>query len=265
MHQLARAWSMPWRLLLIVSALIGLPMLVRADQATPVDPLNSPSWYYVRAHFFDQQKLVFDERVQVFAPKSAEDPLDVPVMIKANELPDVEEIVIIADLNPIQKILTYTPKLARPELSFRFKIEQSTPIRAAVRTRDGVWHLGGTWISAAGGGCTTPSGGSSGLWQGHLGEVSARVWENASPTANSQRLRLRVIHPMDTGLAKGVPVFYIDRITLRREDGAELATVQPFEPISENPVLSFDLQNDGPVRVEGRDIQGNTFSATVTP
>lgn len=265
MDRRARAGYKAWRSIISVAALIGAPLAVAADPPALVDPLNSPSWYYIRAHFFDQQKLVFDERVQVLAPKSAEDPLDVPVMIKANDIPDVEEIVVIADLNPIQKILSYSPKLARPELSFRFKIEQSTPVRAAVKTRDGVWHLGGTWISAAGGGCTTPSGGSSGLWQGHLGEVNARVWENSSPVADSQRLRLRVIHPMDTGLAKGVPVFYIDRITLRREDGAELATLQPYEPISENPVLSFDLQNDGPVRVEGHDIQGNTFTATVNP
>jgi len=253
-----RAYSLAASCLLLgvsSSALAG-------DAPSTIDPLNSPSWQYVQARYFDGQKLIFDDRIKVLAPTAAEDPLDVPIMVTSDGIADVEEVVVIADLNPIQKILAYQPKRASPDISFRFKVEQSTPVRAAMRTKDGVWHLGGTWLSAAGGGCTTPSGGSSGLWQGHLGEVNARIWPRED---KNQRLRLRVIHPMDTGLAKGVPVFYIDQITLRDDSGAELATLQPFEPISENPVLSFDLKNVGPVHVEGHDIQGNTFTATIQP
>lgn len=239
--------------------------VARADPpgAGPADPLNSPSWNFIRARFFKDESIVFDERVRVFAPKSAEDPLDVPVMIEAAGLDDVEEVVVIADLNPIQKILSLKPKHAAPGLSFRFKVEQSTPIRAAMRTKDGVWHFGGTWLSAAGGGCTTPSGGSSGLWQGHLGELNARLWPREN--IGGERLRLRVIHPMDTGLASGIPAFYIDRITVRDERGLELATLNTYEPIAENPVISLDLKHEGPVRIEGHDIQGNIFGAEIRP
>lgn len=230
----------------------------------PADPLESPGWTTVAGRYFKGQPVVFDDRVKVVAPRSAEDPLDVPVQISADGLPDVVEMLVVADLNPIQKILSYEPARAEASLAFRFKVEQSTPIRAAARTRDGVWHLGGVWLSAAGGGCTTPSYGSADpIWQTRLNEVSGRLWPDEK--AGTQRLRLRVIHPMDTGLANGIPAFFIDRIVVSDARGTVLARVNTFEPVSENPVLSLDLRGSGPVQVSGGDIQGNTFSAEIRP
>jgi sulfur-oxidizing protein SoxY len=228
-----------------------------------VDPLHSPSWDVMRKRFLGDAPVSFDERVKVTAPVNAEDPLAVPVMVRAEGLENVREIVVIADLNPIQKILSFKPTLAVPALSFRFKVEQSTPIRAAVLTGDGTWHVGGVWLSAAGGGCTTPSVGSTGLWQGHLLEMNARVWPNSHD--QTERLRLRLIHPMDTGLANGIPAFYVNSITVRDALGKELATLDTFEPVAENPVISLDLRSRGAVQVSGRDIQGNTFAAVVNP
>lgn len=231
----------------------------------PVDPLDSPGWGTIHARYFKDQPVVFDDRVRVIAPTSAEDPLDVPVQISAVGLADVVEMLVVADLNPIQKILSYEPLQAEPSIAFRFKVEQSTPIRAAARTRDGVWHLGGVWLNAAGGGCTAPSYASADpIWQTRLNEVSGRVWPAASPT-DSQRLRLRIVHPMDTGLANGIPAFYIDRIVVSDAKGTPLARIQTYEPISENPVLSLDVRARGALQVSGGDIQGNTFSADIAP
>lgn len=230
----------------------------------PVDPLNSPGWSTIHGRYFKDQTVVFDERVKVMAPSAAENPLDVPVQIDADGLADVEQVLVVADLNPIQKILSYEPTRALPSLSFRFKVEQSTPIRAAMRTKDGVWHVGGVWLSAAGGGCTTPSHGSADpLWQTHLNEVSGRLWPKAD--TNTQRLRLRVVHPMDTGLASGIPAFYIDRLVISDAQGEQIARLNTYEPISENPVLSFDLKGSGPVRITGGDIQGNKIAAEIRP
>jgi sulfur-oxidizing protein SoxY len=231
-----------------------------ASQEPAADPLHSPAWSAVRERFLAGREIVFDPRVRVLAPPSAEDALNVPVMIEAQGL-DVQEILVIADLNPIQKILSFTPVHALPALSFRFKVEQSTPIRAAMRTPDGVWHVGGVWLSAAGGGCTAPSGASKGLWQGRVGEMNGRVWPRSD--GRSERLRLRVIHPMDTGLAGAIPAFYIDTITVRDADGLELAILHAFEPVAENPVFSVDLRTTGPLRVDGRDVQGNLFAAEI--
>ncbi len=205
--------------------------------------------------------VTMDDRVRVLMPQSAEDPLAVPVEVRAEGLADVVEVLVFADLNPLPKILEYFPKAAKPNLQFRFKVEQSTPVRAAMKTRDGVWHVGGAWVSAAGGGCTAPSVGTgSGLWREQLGEVNGRLWPQKD---GSERLRLRVMHPMDTGLAAGIPVFHIESLSLRDAGGKELALFKPYEPISENPMLSFDLESKGPITVSGRDIQGNLISGRI--
>ncbi|MDN5938403.1 MAG: quinoprotein dehydrogenase-associated SoxYZ-like carrier, partial [Salinisphaera sp.] len=203
----------------------------------------------------------FDDRVQVTAPATAPNPVATPVLVRAPELSGVQEIVVFADLNPITKILEYYPVHAEPTIAFRFKIQQATPVRAAMRTADGVWHVGGQWISAQGGGCTTPSLASgSPLWLSRLGDVSGGIWSRPD---DRQRLRFRIIHPMDTGLAAGIPAFYITELTMRSADGDVLARLKPFEPVSENPVISVNLDHRGPVQISGRDSNGNLISATV--
>lgn len=205
----------------------------------------------------------FDDRVKVRMPPSAEDPLSVPVEVRVEGLGEVQEIRLIADLNPIPLILSFVPTRAEPAIAFRFKVEQSTPVRAAARTPDGVWHVGGGWLSAAGGGCTAPSHGTGGgMWRDQLNHVSGALWPRED---GHSRLKLRVMHPMDTGLASGIPVFHIESLRVLDADGRELALVKTYEPVSENPVLSLDLRGNGPVRVVGRDIQGNRIDASVRP
>ena len=233
--------------------------LVPASLAT--DPLQSSQWPGMQQRFFDGQTVVFDPRVTVVMPASAEDPLLVPVEVRITDLDDIEQILLFADLNPIPKILEFFPSQAEPTLSFRLKVEQSTPVRAAAKTRDGVWHVGGSWVSATGGGCTMPSVASSEpIWQERLGEVAARQW---SRPAGHSRLRMRIIHPMDTGLAAGIPVFHVDTLTISDGGGQELARLVLFEPVSENPVLSVDLKHQGDLRIVGRDTQGNPIDARV--
>ncbi len=227
------------------------------------DPLRSPLWNGMRQRMLGSAAVVFDARVQVAMPHSAEDPMAVPVEVRFEGLADVDQVRVFADLNPIPQVLDYWPGRAGGALALRIKVEQSTPVRAAVRTRGGTWHVGGAWVAAAGGGCTMPSQGSgNAAWQERLGEVSARLWPR---TAGASRLRLRVVHPMDTGLAGGIPVFHVDQLALRDAAGQELVRLQLHEPVAENPMLSVDLQYRGPVRIEGRDTQGNRIAAQVVP
>ena len=247
------------RPLLLLLCLLHPLLPVRAAD----DPLRSPLWNGVRARLLGDAAVVFDARVRVAVPTSAEDPLAVPVELRFDGLADVEQVRVFADLNPIPLVLDYWPDRAGGALALRIKVEQSTPVRAAVRTRGGTWHVGGAWVAAAGGGCTMPSQGSgNAAWQERLGEVSARLWPRP---AGASRLRLRVVHPMDTGLAGGIPVFHVDQLTLRDAAGRALARLQLHEPVAENPVLSLDLQHRGPVHIDGRDTQGNQIAARVVP
>lgn len=246
-----------------VFSALWLAVTVGAVGAAVTDPLRSPSWDAMVARHLDGGPVVFDERVQVRIPEAAEDPLSVPVEARVVGLEGIEEMRLIADLNPLPLILSFKPVRAEPFIAFRFKVEQSTPVRAAVRTRDGVWHVGGAWLSASGGGCTAPSHGSGdGLWREQLNQVSAGLWPR---NGGNSRLKMRVMHPMDTGLAAGIPVFHIETLSVVDAEGEELAQIKTYEPVSENPVLSLDLRHHGPLEIRGRDIQGNPIQARIAP
>ncbi len=240
-----------------------LPGTVSAAATTPTDPLRSPNWAAMVERHLNGGPVVFDERVQVRMPQTAEDPMSVPVEAVVEGLENIQEMRLIADLNPLPLILIFRPTHADPFIAFRFKVEQSTPVRAAARTADGVWHVGGAWLTASGGGCTAPSYGSgSGLWRDQLNQVSAALWPRGE---DASRLKLRVMHPMDTGLAAGIPVFHVESLSVEDASGRELAKIRTYEPVSENPVLSLNLHYRGVVDVRGRDIQGNRIRARVAP
>jgi len=234
------------------------------------DPYQSHPWPDIRREFLGRDaRTVFDERVQVKGPAFAEDPMNVPITVSVRNLPGIERIVVLVDRNPIRKVLEYQPVSALPSVSFRFKLEQASPVRAAVRTADGVWHIGGTWVESAGGGCTVPgSTRKDGSWSQTLGLVSGRVFE-ATPVpgteevATGSRLRLKIMHPMDTGLVGGIPAFYVNRLSVRDTQDRELLRLQTFEPVSENPVFSFDFpaKPAGQLRIVGTDNNGNRIDA----
>lgn len=252
-------------ILLMISVALTTLWCNAASAVSPDDPLKSVNWEELKRRFFGDAKVVFDDRVKVTAPGRAEDSMNVPVGVDAESLGEVEEVVVIADLNPIVKVLQFRPIAARASLSFRVKLQQATPVRAIARTRDGVWHAGGMWVDAAGGGCTAPSvGRSTGNWADTLGQVQARMWN----PADAGRLRFRVMHPMDTGLAPGIPAFYIEKLSLSDASGAPFMQIEIFEPVSENPVFSFDFVPGRaprlPLLLSGVDNNGNRIQAQVT-
>ncbi len=259
------------RVLLCVACLVAPAAHALTPPATAIeaqrDPLDSPRWDDMRRAFFDDAEVVFDERVRITAPAIAEDSLNVPVTVDASALGAVEEVLVFADFNPILKVLRFVPEGAQASLGFRLKLQQSSPVRAAARTADGRWHVGGAWVTATGGGCTLPSTGSSSPeWQDKLNEVSGRIWSRVD---GGERIRLRIIHPMDTGLAPGVPVFHIEALTLASSQGTPLMHIEAFEPVAENPTFTIDLParspSGGKVHVGGRDNNGNRVDAWVTP
>ena len=232
------------------------------------DPLKSVMWEFVLQNELKlaPEQVRFDPRVDVYAPASVEDGMNVPVSVRvSDELGPVEQIVVLADHNPIQRTLNFYPGKADPYIAFRMKVQEATPIRAVVRTRDGQWYAGGVWLDAPGGGCTTPSVSQAGqLWETELNRVGAQVWQQAD---GGDRLRMRIIHPMDTGLVSQIPAFYLERLVLRDPEGNELARLEAFEPVAENPVFTFSVpeaaSNGVGYQLTGNDNNGNAFVARV--
>lgn len=255
------------------AASIGLGMLATlaapavaatpsAYDPDPADPYRSLPWLDLRQAIAGAAPVAFDRRVEVLGPSFAEDPMNVPISVRVDpSLGMVERIVVVVDRNPIRRVLEYEPMQARPSLAFRFKLEQASPVRAVVRLADGRWVAGATWVDSAGGGCTV-SGATrkDGSWAQTLGQVSARMFSRPQDDSLAgARLRLQVMHPMDTGLVGGIPAFYVSRLSLRDGQGAELARLAAFEPVSENPVFSFDFARPpaGGVHIVGSDNNGN--------
>ncbi|MFC3607381.1 quinoprotein dehydrogenase-associated SoxYZ-like carrier [Stutzerimonas tarimensis] len=234
-----------------------IPVLAQASES---DPLNSVMWDYHRERMLGGAPVRFDERVRVIAPPFAEDSRQVPIQVDARALgAPVSRILVWADLNPIPRVIDFHPRSERvqPFLAVRIRVEQATPVRAAVLTEEGIWHVGSTRVDAAGGGCTAPSVvRAQDGWEDRLGQVLGGRF----PRGEFSRLRLELSHPMDNGLVDGIPEFFVEQAELRDAEGTPLAHMELYSAISENPNLSFEILGRA-ARLWLRDNNGNEFDA----
>ncbi|MDQ0139084.1 quinoprotein dehydrogenase-associated SoxYZ-like carrier [Cupriavidus necator] len=258
-------------------ALLALAWLGLASLAAPAaaatdavlarsDPLQSPQWAWIHKELLERGPVVFDNRVKVTGPAFAEDPMRVPIAFDASALGEVDRIVVAVDRNPIRPVLVFEPLRVRPSLSFRFKLEQASPVRVAARTRDGTWHVGSAWVDAGGGGCTVPGASRrDGSWSRTLNRVEARVFPGLGDAG--ARVRLRVMHPMDTGLVAGIPAFHIETLVLADAARQPLLRLALHEPVAENPIFSIDLREAvvPGMTLAGHDNNGNRIAARVSP
>lgn len=232
----------------------------------PADPLGSPLWAMHAARFFADAPVVFDPAVRVVMPQIAENQHVFPITVDARGVAGARRIVVLADLNPIPVAVDFTPGETAPWLALRIKLDQRTPVRAAVFGGDGRWHVGGQWIDAAGGGCSAPPvSRARGDWADHLGELRGALY--AAP--DGMRLRFAVRHPMDTGLVENVPAYNIEAVSLRRA-GRELARLAVWGSVAEDPAFTFLLGpvpagGAEPVTVLARDTAGREFTGRIMP
>jgi len=256
---------------LLLASLWGMAAqasLANTQDATGGDPLGSMQWPGLRKQYTQDAPLRFTDQVLVRTPAFADDALNVPLQIDARALQQVgggiARMIVVADRNPIREVLSFEPLQALPMLAFRIRLEQASPIRCLVQTRDGHWHVGGAMTQAAGGGCTVPGASrTDGSWSKTLNQVQARFFTNLAGA--SRRLRLQVMHPMDTGLVAGIPAFYIERLELRDAADQPWWRLQLHEPVSENPLITLEMPADGPreFRLLGQDNNGNRIDAGV--
>jgi len=249
---------------MIRSAVVAASLMAISSSSAFADPLNSGNWDWVRDILFEDAETVFDDRVLVKAPRYAEDNMNVPFVVDARALDDVQKIVVFADSNPILRVLSMEPMKAEPFIASSLKMQQGGPVRAAALTSDGVWHVGGVFVDAAGGGCTEPASVHAETdWMEHLGEMHARSWMQDD---GSQRATVRLYHPMDTGLADGIPAFFVERLDIKDESGETLARIEPAEPVAQHPVMTVLVQPETGsehLTVDGRDTEANLIQGAI--
>ncbi len=244
------------------SATLAAPAAALAE-TLPADPLGSPMWEHHAGKLFAGAPVVFDARVTVALPVLTENQHVLPVTVDARALGRVTRIVIFADLNPIPVAVEYTPLEAEAFIATRIKLDQRTPVRAAVLTADGVWHVAGGWVDAAGGGCSAPPVSRvRGDWADHLGELRGAVWQDADAT----RVRMSLRHPMDTGLVENIPAYNLEQLTVSDARGTPLARMVVHGSVSEDPAFTLMLApgTGGDLAVAARDTGGLEFAGSLT-
>lgn len=211
-----------------------------AVAAPHVDPFDSGMWDFHREeHLGDPADWAFDPSVRLISPGEADDARHLPLMLDVTALGEVERVVVTADYSPFPWVFTFTPGRAVARLGFGMKIEEATAVRISAERPDASWRVGGAFIRAAGGGCGVPARAHERPdWQATLGQTRARLWPDG-------RLRLRITHPMDTGLADGVPEFFLTEIKIDDLGGEQIAALEIGVPLEENPSLAFDLPLEG--------------------
>ncbi|MEY4763813.1 MAG: hypothetical protein RI907_486 [Pseudomonadota bacterium] len=254
-----------------LAALALLPKRVRAQAqavaATGGDPLGSLLWPDLKREFVGNAPCQFTDLVSVRGPAMAEDAMHVPVWVDARAMAAqraVRRIRIVVDRNPIRHVLDFEPLRAEAVLGLRLRMQQASPVRALVETVDGHWHVAGTWVQAAGGGCTVAGASRvDGSWSQTLNQVQARLFGVGAQ--GSRRLRLRIMHPMDTGFVPGVPAFLLESLSLSDAHGRPLWRMALHEPVAENPLMTLELPPDvsGPLRLQGADNNGNPLDVVV--
>lgn len=241
---------------------VVLPHAVLANGAFADDPLQSPFLPTVLQLVLPEGARVrFDDRVKVKIPQIAENQRQFPVQVDARAVPGVRRIMVFADLNPIQRAVIFTPAAAEAFIALRIKLDQRTPVRAAVEVADGSWLLAGGWIDAAGGGCSAPPVSRvKGDWAQHLLGLSGRLW--ARP--DGARLAINVRHPMDTGFVDNIPSYWLETLTVTA--GGQLIGALEFQAsVAEDPAIMLmpRLAQPAPITVMARDSGGMEARATI--
>ncbi len=76
----------------IVAVVLSAASVCALARDLPEDPLQSVMWQAMAERFMPGGDIVFDDRVKVMAPLSAENQFQVPVTIDATALDNVEEL-----------------------------------------------------------------------------------------------------------------------------------------------------------------------------
>lgn len=223
------------------------------------DPFDGGMWPVHRAEFLgDPADWREDAAVAVLAPRAAEDSRHVPFLIDATGVAgSVARVVVTIDYSPFAKALVFHPGRALPLLGFGVKYEMSGALRASAEVTGQGWLVGAAFVSALGGGCGAPARAHERPdWQESFGEMRARLWPGTG------RLRLRIQHPQDTGLANGIPAHHLTELRLSDPRGETICELELREPLEENPALTFLLPREiaaEPVTIRARDTQGVLF------
>ncbi len=247
-------------MLFAVAVLLGTVAHARAT-----DPAGSELWEDLSGAYLGEDAVVkFDDSIRLMMADRVESAHEVPVMVKVpHELRDMRELVLLVDRNPIQQVARITPHRRIESVGMNIRLEESTPVRAAVLSPSGIWHVATKSVLVmSAGGCSSPP--PEGGVVAAVGDVRVKQFDRHG---GASRLKVRIHHPMDTGFVvqengNVVPPYYVEKVRIEDENGL-IADMLTWAAMSRDPVITIDLLSEGhSVRVSGSDSEGLPFEGS---
>ncbi len=232
-----------------------------APRAGDYDPMRSAFWADMQTAFLGDGPIKYDAQVRLVMPRTVEDAFSVPIVVELSDrVQPAEEVVVIAENNPIQTAARIFPRRTIRSVGMNIRLEQTTPVRAAVRDADGVWHVASVRVEVQNpGGCSAMGGGGSA--ENPLGTIVMKRFRRPNSVT---RLKMGITHPMDTGLVTTedgdvVPAYYVEKVTLADAAGP-IADLVTSAALATDPDFYFDVPDRlQSVRIRASDSKGLTF------
>ena len=232
-----------------------------------LDPALSENWAQVRDDYAITGEVVFDDDIKVIMQDFVEEPHEVSLVVKIPEnLQRMQEFVLLIENNPIQKAYHMYPHRPIETVGMNIRLEDDSPVRAALKDETGKWHVGSKMVFVKSpGGCSLPSCDPETqiCLTGEIGKIRISQFNREG---GAWRVKTKITHPMDTGFVvddngEVVPAYYIDRVDFSDENGA-IAEIETYAALSTNPVIMLDLPTRGQnIRINVRDVKGLQFEA----
>jgi sulfur-oxidizing protein SoxY len=247
----------------ILAIAVMLSLSTTTARAGDSDPLQSAAWEDLRAQYLGDGPVVHDYMVRLIMPLTVEDAFSVPVVVKLSDLIEpIAEIVVIAENNPIQAAVQVFPHRPMRAVGMNIRLEQSTPVRAAAKDANGVWHVASVEVEVKNpGGCSAPPGLLADGEADPLGSIAMKRFKRPD---RATRLKIGITHPMHTGFAPDeageiIPAYYVDTVKVEDDDGP-IADLVTWAALSSDPNFFFDLpESRQSVRVTASDTMGLAF------
>lgn len=231
-----------------------------------LNPKNSSVWRELQDNLLgNDANVLFVDDIKLIMQDYIEEAHKVPLIVTLpKRLHNFKNFILIIENNPIQQAMSIRPYRLIESLGMNIRLEDDSPVRAAVQGDNGIWYVGSKMaFVASAGGCSTPACDPSVevCETGTIGKIAIKQYERE---AGAERIKLKVTHPMETGFVTDlqgeiIPEYFVKNIHVDDNEGA-IADITTFAALSSDPVILLDLPKKGQsVRVHVKDSLGLEF------
>ena len=238
--------------------------LVQSQEA--LNPDNSSIWYDLQNNLLGKDvNVLFVDDIKLIMQDYIEEAHKVPLIVTLpKRLHNFKNFILIIENNPIQQAMSIKPYRPIEALGMNIRLEDDSPVRAAVLGDNGIWYVGSKMaFVASAGGCSTPACDPSVevCETGTIGKIAIKQYERE---AGAERIKLKITHPMETGFVTDIqgeiiPEYFVKNIHVDDDEGP-IADITTFAALSSDPVILLDLPKRGQsVRIYAKDSLGLEF------